>query len=242
VLPWLLVREPRLARAFVQANHLSPEETVWAAKIEARREALLTSGETINTTDYSDVTADKEFETEGIFFRATPVAEVLDRVASSPVTSRLLFALTRQFKPTRCLELGTFLGLSGAYIAAAMQLNGGGELVTVEGAPEVAQIARETFAAVGLDNVEVVTGLFDDVLDAVLAGRTYEMVFIDGHHDREATLRYDRRIAPHFSGLAVYDDIYWSAGMTEAWQQVRCDRRFRVAVSRGQLGLAVTFD
>jgi predicted O-methyltransferase YrrM len=38
----------------------------------------------------------------------------------------LLYHLLRRFRPTSCVELGTCLGLSGAYQAAALKSNGAG--------------------------------------------------------------------------------------------------------------------
>jgi hypothetical protein len=53
------------------------------------------------------------------------------------------------------------------------------------------------------------------------------MVFIDGHHQEEPTLRYHegaRRII-HPRGIIVHDDIAWSAGMVRAWAKIREQER-----------------
>ena len=68
------------------------------------------------------------------FRETTRTVRSLCRDAVPPHEGRLLYHLIRQFRPTRCLELGTSLGLSTAYIAAALTMAGGtGRLVTLEG-------------------------------------------------------------------------------------------------------------
>ena len=57
--------------------------------------------------------------------------------------SLLLFKLIREFKPLNSVELGTCLGISGAYQAAAQKLNKSGRLITLEGAKSLASLAEK---------------------------------------------------------------------------------------------------
>jgi predicted O-methyltransferase YrrM len=75
--------------------------------------------------------------------------------SKSPLGALVLFHLMREFKPRRCLELGTNLGISAAYQAAALRLNGGGELDTIEGAPAIAALARAHLASLQLSEATV---------------------------------------------------------------------------------------
>jgi len=163
------------------------------------------------------------------------------RASKSHLGALLLFHLVRQFRPARCLELGTNLGVSAAYQAAALALNGGGELHTVERSPALAGHAREHLAALGVA-AEVHVGLFSAVLPALLARTSpLDYVFVDGHHDGPATVGYFAQIHPALSpgALVVFDDIAWSAGMTEAWRNIRADPRVRVAVGLGTMGVCI---
>jgi protein-L-isoaspartate O-methyltransferase len=154
----------------------------------------------------------------------------------------VLFKLVREFKPGTCLELGTNMGISAAYQASALQLNGGGRLITLEGEDARAMLARRNLGQLGLENVEVVLGQFRDTLPAVL--RTNEVVdfaFIDGHHDELATREYFELIKSHLSRPAVValDDISWSQGMRRAWGVIRRAPRVRVAIDLRVLGVCV---
>jgi predicted O-methyltransferase YrrM len=152
------------------------------------------------------------------------VADVCRHASKNAAWCRLLFALVRTHQPQACLELGTCLGISAAYQAAALAGNGTGTLTTIEGAENYARIAQEQFAALKLHNVRSVVGRFQDVLPGVLAsaGRNWDYIFIDGHHDGAATRRYFETIGPHLTpgALVIFDDILWSS-MRAAWRAIR---------------------
>jgi predicted O-methyltransferase YrrM len=138
--------------------------------------------------------------------------------------------------------MGTALGVSAAYQAAALRLNSHGALVTIEGATSLADIARNNFQQLCLDTVEVVVGRFQDTLTNVLTNRQpVDYVFVDGHHDEQATRAYFEQILPFLAeeALLVFDDITWSEGMRRAWNTLAKDRRVDVTVDLGPVGLRV---
>ena len=64
---------------------------------------------------------------------------------------------------------------------------------------------------------------FDIVLPKLLEEISpIDFAFIDGHHDREATLSYFKQILPFMAkgGVMLFDDIAWSDGMREAWREI----------------------
>jgi predicted O-methyltransferase YrrM len=138
--------------------------------------------------------------------------------------------------------MGTAVGVSAAYQATALRLNRHGSLVTIEGATSLADIARNNFQQLDLDTVETVVGRFQDVLTAVLTNRQpVDYVFVDGHHDEQATQTYFEQILPFLAekALLVFDDITWSEGMRRAWNTLAQDRQVGVAVDLGPVGLCV---
>jgi predicted O-methyltransferase YrrM len=165
------------------------------------------------------------------------------RGASKPYFwSLLLFKLIRKFRPCFCLELGTCLGISTSFQAAALKLNGMGKIVTLEGAKSLASLAERHFQALGLDNANIVIGRFQDTLGEVLnAYKSVDYVFIDGHHDEKATLAYYEQIKPFLSerALLVFDDISWSEGMKGAWKTIMADERVKISVDLRQIGVCI---
>lgn len=138
--------------------------------------------------------------------------------------------------------MGTCVGISAAYQATALRLNGGGRLFTLEGASPLARIATRTLSELGLDQVTVVQGRFQDTLETVLRENApVDVVFVDGHHDEQATLRHFEQVRPHLSAgaLLVFDDIRWSGGMARAWRAVAESPDTALAVDLGSLGLCV---
>ena len=152
----------------------------------------------------------------------------------------LMFRLVRTLKPTTMLELGTCLGISGMYCASALRLNGNGTLVTIEGAESYANIAKENFTSLQLNNVVQYTGRFSDALDSVLKQHApIDFVFIDGHHDGEATIRYFEKIYPSLapSSWIIFDDISWSSGMKRAWKTIASDPRITFSADLSLIGI-----
>jgi predicted O-methyltransferase YrrM len=161
---------------------------------------------------------------------------VSSRLSQGRWLSRLaLLAAARCGSPIRILELGAFVGISGSYILAGLAKAGGGHLVTCEGSPELAALARkrlETFVAkhrLHTVTFEVVVGAFQKTFAAQVTPDKgpYAMVFIDGHHQEQPTLGYHReaRKVLHPRGIIVHDDIAWSAGMARAWNRIRADEK-----------------
>jgi predicted O-methyltransferase YrrM len=160
-----------------------------------------------------------------------------------PASGLLLMKLLRAFQPETAIELGTSVGISAAYQAAAMQLNQRGRLITLEGAPAVASIAASNLAKLGLsERAEVVVGRFVDTLPGVLDRiGPIDFAFIDGHHDFAATLEYFDSIKPSLSDSAVvmFDDIAWSSGMAAAWKKIVADPQVGLVVNIFSMGLCV---
>src|SRR5690606_6597761 len=145
--------------------------------------------------------------------RPRTVGDLCRRTSKPYRSGLLLMKLLRATGVRSCLELGTCLGISGSYQAAALELNADGRLVTVAGAEPVAAIAGETLARLGHGRTRLVTGRFQDTLADVLARhRPFDYAFIDGHHEEHATLDYFEAILPALTdeALLVFDDIRWS--------------------------------
>lgn len=162
------------------------------------------------------------------------------RVGSSdPGECRFLHTLVRRLAPARVVEMGTAIGISAAYMAAG--LPSGGRLWTVDQREASARHARRLFDRLGLP-AETVTGTFDDVLEDVLErAAPVDLLFVDGHHQEAATLRYTDRARPHLSARAVvvFDDVRWSEGMQRAWSTIRSQPRWTASVDFDMWGVCL---
>lgn len=216
----------------------------WGRRIERLRAELEGSEETVEVVDYGAGTPDADrsrTEMSNGLVTSQTVGEVCRSSSTPPLWGRFLFALVRELRPRACLEMGTCIGVSAAYHAAALRLNGSGHLVTLEGAGSLAGIARQTLARLGLESVaEVREGRFADTLSgAIEVHGPFGLVFVDGHHDGRATLDYCAAVSPALGpdGLVVFDDIDWSPGMASAWSAISSAPNVRLAVDMGPVGV-----
>ncbi len=158
--------------------------------------------------------------------------------------AELIHLIVRELAPRAALELGTNVGISGAYQATALALAGPrGRLVTIEASPYRARVARALHATLGLSNVEQRVGRIEDLLDGVLAEPGgFDFAFVDGLHTHDATIQAFEKItraAP--AGAAIlFDDVRWSDAMERAWSEIAEDARVHIVVDFGGMGLCVT--
>ena len=100
-------------------------------------------------------------------------------------------------------------------------------MVTLDASAYRQRLAKEIHANLGLDNISYVTGLFTDTLQPTLTDMgTVDLAFIDGHHQYQPTLDYLEEILKFSTPdtVFVFDDIRWSEGMKQAWDEIRADR------------------
>lgn len=165
------------------------------------------------------------------------VADLAKKVAKQPKYGRLLFRLCDHFQPSEILELGTSMGLSTAYLALA---NSRSKIISIEGCEEVARQAEENFKKLELKNVHQRLGNFDNVLPEVLKEiSNLDMVFFDGNHRKEPTLSYFQQCLAkaNENSVFIFDDIYWSSEMKEAWEEIKKNEQVRVTIDLYSIGI-----
>lgn len=151
--------------------------------------------------------------------------------------SRLLGSIVSHFKPSLVVELGTSLGITTSYLAAANQE---GKVITMEGAPNVANEARKTFAQLGLQNIELLEGDFDEILPPFMNNSSpIGLAYIDGNHKLEPTIRYFNYLKEKSNEDAVFifDDIHWSEEMETAWAEIKKDPAVTLTIDLFFIGL-----
>lgn len=165
------------------------------------------------------------------------ISDIARNSLKSPKYAQVLYRLVSYVKPEIFIELGTSLGITSLYLAEA---NPQGLLYTIEGCPETASVARELFKKTGKQNIIQETGNFDTLLPEVLrkTGKV-DWLYIDGNHRKQATLEYFETSLPfaHEKSVFVFDDIYWSEGMTEAWNEIKARPEVTVTVDLFRIGL-----
>jgi len=154
-----------------------------------------------------------------------------------PRVAKLIARLANEFQPESIIELGTCLGITTLYLSKASPSS---HVITVEGCPETAKIATENFKRLDADNIEIRTGNFDVIFPALVEELPkIDFLFIDGNHRKDATLKYFYDSLPkvHTGSILIFDDIYWSEGMKEAWREIKNHPQVTVTVDLFYIGL-----
>lgn len=202
--------------------------------IENQRKALLRQRSLLETTDFGTGSGKTGYK-----IRFRQVGNVTRLSSISPKFGKLIHRLVEFNKPTEVLELGTAMGISTLYIATAAPES---KIVTMEGCAMIAEKATQNFSNFGIKNIELAMGNFDHMLEKTVSKfEKLDFVLMDGNHRREPTLAYFRQILPklHAGSILVIDDIHWSKGMEQAWDEIKKNEKVILTIDLFCLGIVL---
>ena len=183
-------------------------------KIEKLRQDLLKDDEIIRVEDFGAGSI-------LINSNSRSISSIAKSAAKSAKYGQLFFRLVNYFESKQILELGTSLGVSTAYFASA---NKNVRITSLEGSNTIAEKAAQNFAKLELQNIQIIKGNFDDTLEEILEkDDIYDLIFFDGNHRKEPTLRYFRQCMNNCQAdsIFIFDDIHWSKEMEDAWNEIK---------------------
>jgi len=199
-------------------------------KIERLRKELLDNKTTISTTDFGA-------GSNRIKNSEKTISDIAKQASSPPYMGKLLYRLVKYIKPNSIIELGASLGIGTSYLASG---NSESSVISIEGDPELANIAQNNLNKLGLTNVTVIKGDFDTTLAEILSKiERIGIAFVDGNHTEEATLKYFNLLSNKVDNdsLIIFDDIRWSDGMQKAWERICCDAKVSISIDLFNCGL-----
>ncbi len=199
-------------------------------QIERTRASLLQSDQTLQVKDLGAGSMTDKGNTR-------KVASIAKNAAKHPRFARLLYRIICHYGIEHVLELGTSLGLTTRYLALAQPANG---VITIEGAPSIANKSAELFKQEGWTNIDVRCGAFEDVLPEVLPvlkGR--KLIFFDGNHQYAPTIDYFNQAlaCAGEEDIFIFDDIHWSKEMENAWQEIKKNQQVACTIDLFFIGL-----
>lgn len=148
-----------------------------------------------------------------------------------------LFRMVNYLKPTNIIDIGTSLGITTTYLASALSKS---YIYTLEGCPNTSNIAQQTFKSLKLNNITQIEGNFKNTLPNLIEKLdTIDFVFFDGNHQYQATKDYFEfcKAKANDNTCFVFDDIYWSKGMTEAWNEIKNDNKVMISIDTFYFGI-----
>jgi predicted O-methyltransferase YrrM len=199
-------------------------------EIEGLRKELLQNMQFIDVTDFGAGSA-------VIKSKSRQISRIAASSLKAKKYSRLLHRIISYYKTKNVLELGTSFGITTAYMAASPFAE---TVTTMEGSQAIASVAKNNFKSLALKNIKLVEGDFDVMLAELLEhDPMFDLVFLDGNHRREPTLRYYKQIlrATSENSIFVFDDIHWSAEMEDAWKEIKDHEAVTLTIDLFFIGL-----
>lgn len=194
--------------------------------LKAHRKSLTDSEEVIEVTDFG--AGSRVFKSD-----TRPVAAIAKNAGATRARQKILFRVASYFNIEKSLELGTSVGLATAALALAKK----NKITSLEGCPQTAAVAEKHLKQFDIENVNLVVGDFKETLLAE-AKKSFDLIYFDGNHSKVATLAYFEQLLPtiHNDTVWIFDDIYWSEGMTEAWEEIKRYSQVTVTIDCYWLG------
>jgi predicted O-methyltransferase YrrM len=179
--------------------------------LETHRKKLLADNATITITDFG--AGSRVFKTN-----QRQVNALAKNAGITKKRQQLLYRLAQYFTPESVLELGTSLGMGTMALALGAP---SATITTLEGCTATSAKAKTYFETFGMENIDLKNVAFQEFFQQTTS-ETFNFVYIDGNHSKEGTLKSFEALLKHANSNSVFifDDIYWSPGMTEAWQQI----------------------
>ncbi|MDG1661072.1 MAG: class I SAM-dependent methyltransferase [Winogradskyella sp.] len=195
--------------------------------LKAYRSQLLNSKESLKITDFG--AGSKRMSN-----RKRRVSKMVKISSSSFKDTQLLFRISQYFKFKNTLELGTSLGVGTQALALGHSKN---KITTVEGCQNTFQFSEKNLKALHLSNTICINSDFRSAISQ-LHQESFDCIYFDGHHNKEATLEYFNLFISkaHNNSVFIFDDIYCSRDMTQAWKTILKDSRVIVSIDCFNLG------
>lgn len=143
------------------------------------------------------------------------VAEIYKISSSKKKYGKLLYQLSKYYKPNNVLELGTSLGTGTIFMHLG---NKNAEITTVEGCPNTANKAKFYWNGILKTNkIKVEINNFTTAIENLKD--QFDFIFIDGNHKRTAVMEMLKSLKSniHDETIIIIDDIRWNTDMKNLW-------------------------
>lgn len=212
-----------VTKCFYDKNQHKPYKAIYNLK-----KTLLKNKTKINVTDLGAGSRVMKQQKRLIY-------NIAKHAGTTTKRAKLLYRLTKYFKPNTVLELGTSLGIATQAMALG---NNNANITTIEGCYETLVFTKAQLKKDNIKNVLFINGNFNEEIKK-LNHNSFDLIFFDGNHQKDATLSYFKNLlnTANNNSVFIFDDIYWSKGMTEAWETIKKHPKVTVTIDTFFWGL-----
>ena len=164
------------------------------------------------------------------------VSDILKNVTVENKQAFLLTRLVNYLDCTTILEIGTSLGVGTLALALG---NKNATITTLEGCPETIKIPKTNLKKYIHNSINFIEGEFSKTLPQVIQNKTFDLIYFDGNHQKKASIAYFEQCLQtvHNKTVFIFDDIYWSKEMTEAWEYIKNHKKVTLTIDIYHLGM-----
>ncbi len=201
----------------------------WYPQYKNYRDSLLNNNTTITIEDFGA-------GSKALKSKQRKVAEIAKNAGITVSRGELLGRLASYFNTNTILEIGTSLGLATSCLALS---NPKATITTLEGCTATATVAIDKFKEFNFKNINTIIGNFNETLTRALGNNKFDLIYFDGNHQKDATIAYFNQCLTHAhnESVFIFDDIYWSKGMKEAWKYIKEHPKVTITIDTFHWGI-----
>jgi hypothetical protein len=188
------------------------------------RDQLINSAETVEVADFG---AGSQIDGQATIRKVSSIAQ---SAVSPDFQCQWLFRIAQLYRSEHVLELGTSLGVATLYLAEGAAR--AGKILTLEGSPKIAELARRNFnwfydttRKLGLTkNDPTVLNLDKYAANFTVENDKNRIQILVGNFDNTLQTALNQLVSldlAFIDGNHRYDDIHWSTDMEKAWHDIQ---------------------
>ena len=222
------VHSPFVFKLVTQCFYKTTTTNLWNSFLNIKQQ-LLDNKTIIKVTDFGS--GSKVFKTN-----ERKVSKIATVAGISNRKGKLLIRIINYFKPKNSLEFGTSVGLATSAIKVG---NTNSKIITLEGCPKTCKIAQDLFDNNNFKDINIITGDFKETIPKTIENKQFDFIYFDGNHTKKSTLEYFETCLSTINNNTfwVFDDIYWSKEMKEAWSEIKNHPKVTVTVDVFHFGI-----
>jgi predicted O-methyltransferase YrrM len=165
-----------------------------------------------------------------------PASKIAKASGLSNKKAKILIKTVHYFKPKNILGIGTSLSLITSAIKTGTE---NAAITTLEGCTETSKIVEGLFEEIKFNGIEVINSDFSKTFSKCTQNKQFDCVFFGGNQTKQASLNYFEECLKtiHNDSFFVFDGIYWTAEMQEAWSIIKKHPKVTVTIDLFYFGI-----